>query len=146
MKANRTSKFIITITATILLICCTITTSICFYIVKSNTESRIYSDVLNIPHNKVGLLLGTAPITKSGVRNLYFDYRIDAAIDLFKAGKIDYILVSGDNHCTDYDEPSCMQDSLIIRGVPKNRIILDYAGFRTLDSVIRAKKYLDKIV
>ncbi|WP_288317118.1 ElyC/SanA/YdcF family protein [uncultured Muribaculum sp.] len=116
------------------------TASICFSIVKSNADNRLYSDVKQIPHNKVGLLLGTAPVTPWGVHNNYYDYRINAAIELFKAGKIDYILVSGDNHSTDYDEPSCMRDSLLVKGVPKDKIILDYAGFRTLDSVVRAKE------
>lgn len=123
-----------------LIIVCAGTSFICFSIVKNNAENRLYSDVMKIPHNKVGLLLGTAPVTPWGVHNNYYDYRINAATELFKAGKIDYILVSGDNHSTDYDEPSCMRDSLMIRGIPKDKIILDYAGFRTLDSIVRAKE------
>lgn len=113
---------------------------LCFEIVECNAEGKMFSNVNEIPHNKVGLVLGTAPKTPWGVRNNYFDYRIEAATDLFKSGKIDYILVSGDNHSTEYDEPSCMRDSLIKNGIPQNRIILDYAGFRTLDSVVRAKE------
>lgn len=93
-----------------------------------------------IPHRTVGLLLGTAPITPQGEHNYYFDYRIEAAARLFQAGKIDYILVSGDNHDRDYDEPTCMRDSLVAHGVPADRIVLDYAGFRTLDSIVRAKE------
>lgn len=112
----------------------------CFTIVENTAKTRLYSETSAIPHNKVGLLLGTAPITPWGTHNYYFDYRIDAASELFKAGKIDYILVSGDNHSTDYDEPSCMRDYLMVRGIPQDKIILDYAGFRTLDSVVRAKE------
>lgn len=123
-----------------LIIVCAGTSFICFSVVKNNAENRLYSDVKQIPHNKVGLLLGTAPVTPWGVHNNYYDYRINAATELFKAGKIDYILVSGDNHSTDYDEPTCMRDSLMVRGIPKDKIILDYAGFRTLDSVVRAKE------
>lgn len=123
-----------------LIIVCAGTSFICFSVVKNNAENRLYSDVKQIPHNKVGLLLGTAPVTPWGVHNNYYDYRINAATELFKAGKIDYILVSGDNHSTDYDEPSCMRDSLMVRGIPKDKIILDYAGFRTLDSIVRAKE------
>ncbi len=131
----------------IFIVICIAFVIICYSIVRRNAVSRLYSDVADIPHNRVGLLLGTAPTTTSGRHNLYFDYRIDAATSLFKSGKIDYILVSGDNHSTKYDEPSCMRDSLISRGVPQDKIILDYAGFRTLDSVVRAKEVFgqDKI-
>ncbi|WP_232434134.1 MULTISPECIES: ElyC/SanA/YdcF family protein [Parabacteroides] len=92
-----------------------------------------------IPHRKVGLLLGTAPVTPWGTKNLYFTYRIDAAVKLFHAKKVDYFIVSGDNHSTDYDEPTCMRDSLVACGVPDERIISDYVGFRTLDLEVRCK-------
>ena len=67
-------------------------------------------------------------------------YRIDACERLYKAGKVSKILVSGDNHSKDYDEPSCMKQALMERGIPESDIVLDYAGFRTLDSVVRCKK------
>ena len=139
MKLNRKIKIAVS-SVLMLIIVCAGTSFICFSVVKNNAENRLYSDVKQIPHNKVGLLLGTAPVTPWGVHNNYYDYRINAATELFKAGKIDYILVSGDNHSTDYDEPSCMRDSLIVRGIPRDKIILDYAGFRTLDSIVRAKE------
>lgn len=139
MKLNRKIKIAVS-SVLMLIIVCAGTSFICFSVVKNNAENRLYSDVKQIPHNKVGLLLGTAPVTPWGVHNNYYDYRINAATELFKAGKIDYILVSGDNHSTDYDEPTCMRDSLMVRGIPKDKIILDYAGFRTLDSVVRAKE------
>lgn len=136
---NKKCKIVIGFCA-VMPIVCMATVFICFYIVRSYAEDKLYSDVEQIPHNKVGLLLGTAPVTPWGVHNNYYDYRINAATELFTAGKIDYILVSGDNHSTDYDEPSCMRDSLMVKGVPQDKIILDYAGFRTLDSVVRAKE------
>ena len=71
--------------------------------------------------------------------NAYFYNRIKAATDLYKSGKIQYIIVSGDNSSKDYNEPEDMQFALIQQGVPQDRIILDHAGFRTLDSVVRAK-------
>jgi len=52
---------------------------------------------------------------------------------------VEYIIVSGDNHIKGYNEPEQMQLSLMKLGIPKERIILDFAGFRTLDSVVRAK-------
>lgn len=139
MKLNQ--KCIVILGAVLaLIIGCVTTAIICNLSVRNCAESRLYSDVTEIPYNKVGLLLGTAPITPWGTHNYYFDYRIDAATELFMAGKIDYILVSGDNHSTDYDEPGCIRDSLIVRGIPNDKIVLDYAGFRTLDSVVRANE------
>ncbi len=108
--------------------------------VENSAKERIYSDVESIPHNKVALLLGTNPISRAGGPNLYFKYRIQTAADLYHAGKADYIIASGDNHTKRYDEPTAMRDSLIAHGVPEDRIILDFAGFRTLDSIVRAKE------
>jgi SanA protein len=107
--------------------------------VTSSTKTQLYSDVQSIPHRRVGLLLGTAKTLRHGWKNLYYQYRIDAAVALYKAGKIDYILVSGDNGTKQYDETSTMQADLIAAGVPAEKIFMDYAGFRTLDSILRSK-------
>lgn len=104
------------------------------------TRNLVYYDVNSIPKNKVGLLLGTGKYAASGNINLFYKYRIDATIKLYKAGKIEYILVSGDNSRKDYDEPSDFKNDLIAKGIPEEKIFLDYAGFRTLDSVVRAKE------
>lgn len=112
---------------------------VCNVLVTGNASGKVFNRVEEIPHRKVGLLLGTAPVTPWGTKNLYFTYRIDAAAKLFHAKKVDFLIVSGDNHSTDYDEPTCMRDSLVACGVPNERIISDYAGFRTLDSVVRCK-------
>ena len=108
--------------------------------VDSKTDDLVYTDVQKIPHRKVGLLLGTSKLLDNGWVNLYFKYRIDAATALFKAGKIDYILISGDNGTKEYNEPEDMRQALIENGIPPGRIFLDYAGFRTFDSVFRADK------
>ncbi len=109
-------------------------------IVENSADGKTYDTVENIKKNKVGLLLGTAKYRSSGGINLYFQYRIDAAVELFKSNKIDYILVSGDNSTKYYNEPAAIKKALLKRGIPEDKIILDYAGFRTLDSVIRAKE------
>jgi SanA protein len=119
---------------------CVVVALVCDTIVRQNVNGRAYDDIDSLPHNKVGLLLGTSPLDRQGNKNLYFIYRIDAAEQLVKAGKIDYILISGDNSTEGYDEPTWMRDSLVARGVPEDRIVLDFAGFRTLDSVVRAKE------
>ena len=116
----------------------------CYYSVVYITSDRIYEDVNAIPYNDVGLLLGTGPQTRTGRVNSYFLHRIDAAEALYKASKIKYILISGDNSRKDYSEPDIMKDSLVARGIPADVIYLDYAGFRTLDSVIRANRIFDQ--
>jgi SanA protein len=108
--------------------------------VKYDTQNEIYSSTELIPHNKAGLLLGTSKYLINGQPNLFYLYRIDAAVELFNAGKIDFILISGDNSSHYYNEPGTIRNDLIKRGIPANKIFLDYAGFRTLDSVVRAKQ------
>lgn len=108
--------------------------------VEKASADRIYTTVDSLPHNKVALLLGTNPLNRVGRPNSYFTNRIQTAAELFRAGKVDYIIASGDNHTRQYDETTAMRDSLIAHGVPGDRIILDFAGFRTLDSVVRAKE------
>lgn len=108
--------------------------------VENAARGRIYSDRDSIPHNRVALLLGTNPLNRVGRPNTYFTNRINTAAELYHAGKVDYIIASGDNHIKLYDEPTVMRDSLVAHGVPEARIILDFAGFRTLDSVVRAKE------
>ncbi|WP_241748675.1 SanA/YdcF family protein [Aestuariibaculum suncheonense] len=109
------------------------------YWISNKAKPYLYNSVSNIPANKVGLLLGTGKFLTNGSINLYYKYRIDAAAKLFKAGKIDIILVSGDNSRKDYDEPTMFKQDLIASGIPEEKIHLDYAGFRTLDSVLRAR-------
>lgn len=110
------------------------------FTVDKRAKGKIYNSTKDIPYNKVGLLLGTSKILSNGRINLYYKYRIDAAVKLYKARKIDYILISGDNSSKDYDEPSTIKEDLIKKGIPSHRIYLDYAGFRTLDSVVRCKE------
>jgi SanA protein len=107
--------------------------------VAGSTSDKCYGNVQDIPENKVGLVLGTNKAARGG-KNLFFQYRIDAALALFKAGKIKHIIVSGDNHVEEYNEAEDMQQALIAAGVPDTCITLDYAGFRTLDSVVRCEK------
>lgn len=108
--------------------------------VDGASNDRIFVDIDSVPHNKVALLLGTNPLNRLGRPNTYFTNRIKTVAELFHAGKVDFIIASGDNHTRQYDEPTAMRDSLIAYGVPSERIILDFAGFRTLDSVVRAQE------
>lgn len=112
----------------------------CNVYVEVCSNGKTFNKVSEIPKNKVGLLLGTAKYLKNGRVNLFYLNRINAAVQLYKAGKIEYILVSGDNGSKYYDEPTTFKEDLIAKGVPEHKIFLDYAGFRTLDSVIRCKE------
>lgn len=110
----------------------------------SFAKDRVFTDLDKIPQNKVGVLLGTAKYLQSrslSGRNInpYYQYRINAAAELFHSGKIEYILVSGDNGHRSYNEPQTFKNDLVKMGIPAEKIFLDYAGFRTLDSMVRAK-------
>lgn len=118
-------------------------TVLCNYLVASTTNESLYSNISTLPYNQVGVLLGTSKYSRIGGFNDHYRLRLDAAYRLFKAGKIDYILISGDNSTRFYDEPSTIRRDLLKRGVPSNRIYRDYAGFRTLDSVLRAHHVFD---
>jgi len=111
-----------------------------FFIIKMFSKNEVYNDLNKIPKNRVGVVLGTSKKIKNGSVNLYFKYRIDAVVKLYKAHKIEFILVSGDNATKYYNEPRDFKKELIKRGIPSNKIFLDFAGFRTLDSVLRAYK------
>lgn len=114
------------------------------YTIAQTAKNKTFSSTDQIKKNKVGLLLGTSKFYKGGGLNLYFEYRIDAAVELYKNRKIDFILVSGDNSSIYYNEPIAFKKALVKRGIPEEVIYLDYAGFRTLDSVIRAKAIFEQ--
>jgi SanA protein len=118
--------------------------TICFvmfanYRINKSTEQKVFDCADSISFNKVGLLLGTSKFLKSGQANLYFQYRIDAAVELFNSGKIEYLVISGDNSRKEYNEPLDMKEELAKKGIPAENIHLDYAGFRTYDSVYRLR-------
>lgn len=108
--------------------------------VKKCAEGRMYRDAGEIPYRRVGIVLGTTPERKNGAPNLYYQTRMEAAAQLYAAGKISYVIVSGDNHKREYNEPECMRRSLVALGVPDSVIYSDYAGFRTFDSMVRCKE------
>ena len=108
--------------------------------ISAEAAPYVTSRVADLPKVRVGLVLGCSPKTRDGRSNLFFQRRIVAATELFRAGRVEYLLLSGDNSRPDYDEPTAMRQALIEAGVPAARLVLDHAGFRTLDSVVRAKR------
>lgn len=126
-----------TIGATVFLILFVILSNV---IIQQSTKDDIFQLTNKTPQKKVALLLGTSRYTARGNTNLFFKHRISAAANLYKQGKIKHIIVSGDNSLKSYNEPREMQKALVALGIPDSAITLDYAGFRTLDSVVRCKE------
>lgn len=104
------------------------------WLIVNASQHLTWNDIQTVPARNVGLVLGAKP------GNRYFTRRINTAAALYHAGKVKWLLVSGDNGKKEYDEPSAMQQALIAKGVPEAAIFCDYAGFSTLDSVVRARK------
>ncbi len=113
---------------------------LCNFAINSSAEGKTFSRIEQVPKNRVGLVLGTSKKLANGRPNLYYSYRIRATIALFKAEKIEFVLVSGDNGTQYYNEPTTIKKDLVAGGIPEEKIFLDYAGFRTLDSMVRAKE------
>jgi len=110
------------------------------YKIEKSTQSFVTDKIDKLPDTKVALVLGTSPNLKNGFQNYYFTYRIQAVTELYKSGKVSHFILSGDHGKKNYNEPEAMKLALVKNGIPANVIYLDYAGFRTLDSMIRAKE------
>jgi SanA protein len=110
-----------------------------YFAVWGIARGKLYDNIADVPVRECGVVLGTVPKTK-GRDNQFFKARVQAAAELYKQKKVQFLIVSGDNSRQGYDEPSEMKAVLIALGVPASKIYCDYAGFRTLDSVIRARK------
>jgi SanA protein len=103
------------------------------------SSGRVHEAVGDVESAPVGLVLGTGKYVGDRV-NLYYHYRVEAAAQLYHAGRVRGLIISGDNSRKDYNEPQEFKDDLVKKGVPAEHVTLDYAGFRTLDSIIRCKK------
>lgn len=123
-----------------LIIVLTTTVLLSSHHVKKAAEGYTYRDVDEIPYNATGLVLGTSKRARGGGVNEFFKNRMDATYELYKNGKISFVIVSGDNSIVEYNETRDMKNYLIGLGIPEDCIVEDFAGFSTLDSVIRAKE------
>ena len=110
----------------------------CELAVEFSAWGRSYSSLVDVPARDAALVLGTSKFVAHGRPNLHYRYRMDAAAELYKAGKVKRLIVSGNGVERNYNEPRMMRDDLVARGVPADRIVLDEAGLRTFDSVVRA--------
>ena len=126
----------------LLLICCAN-----WWVIKS-TEAKVITDIKLLNGQSVALVLGTSNKLRNGSANPYFENRIKAAAELFREHKVSHFILSGDNRSKYYNEPIEMKKALVLLGVPDSVITLDYAGLRTLDSIVRSKEIFgqDKIL
>ncbi len=115
---------------------------LCSWYVNSKAEPFLYNSIESIPYNDVAMVLGTSK-TDHNVSNDYFSYRIEAAVKLYKKGKVKYLMISGASRPSKgYDEIVDMKNALRKRGIPDQSILSDKNGHRTLDSIVRAKELL----
>lgn len=106
--------------------------------IVSSTADRVYTDINQLPDHRIALVLGTSHKVAGGGANPFFEKRMQTAAELYKKGKIDHFILSGDNSSKFYNEPVAMRKALMKLGVPDSAITLDFAGLRTLDSVVRS--------
>lgn len=117
---------------------------ICNAWVILSTQTQIYDSLDEVPYRNVALVLGTSRKLSNGKPNPFFSNRIETAYQLYRSGKVDHIIVSGDNRSRYYNEPAEMRKALLLKGVPSEDITLDFAGLRTLDSIIRCKEIFEQ--
>lgn len=109
-----------------------------------STEDNNYYNLQKMPSNDVGLVLGTSKAIIGGKENMFFKYRMEAAARLYKEGKVKFLILSGNHDSVFYNEPNDMKKALMSLGVPENVMTLDFAGFRTYDSIIRCKEVFNQ--
>jgi SanA protein len=112
----------------------------CFLWVERSARPLLFDELTFVPPCKTAIVLGTSQYLKDDSKNPYFTYRMDAAEKLFRSGKVRYLILSGDNRVNDYNEPKSMQQALMRRGLPDSCLVLDYAGLRTFDSMVRCRE------
>lgn len=109
------------------------------YYINNFSKNYISYDIASLPKVKYGLLLGTSKYFKKGEYNNFYAYRVDAAYELLKSGKIDKIIISGTHEDVTYSEPLTIKSDLIKKGIADSLIILDFFGDRTLLSISNFK-------
>ncbi|MBW6391735.1 MULTISPECIES: SanA/YdcF family protein [Halomonadaceae] len=107
--------------------------------VLAQTHDRIEHELPLCGPEQVGIVFGTSHWTRSGVRNPHFDARINAASRLMRLNRVEHLLLSGDNRTRQYNEPITMWRDLRAQYVRDEDMTLDYAGFSTFDTLVRAR-------
>ncbi|MFA5940706.1 MAG: ElyC/SanA/YdcF family protein [Sinimarinibacterium sp.] len=107
--------------------------------VINSTDAYVFRNWALLPDSEVGVVLGTSKYLESGKPSPEFRGRIAAAAELYRNGKVRHLIVSGANPDSTYNEPRKMYQELVLLGVPEKDITMDFAGFRTYDSIVRAE-------
>lgn len=113
---------------------------LCNLIVVDTSRGKVFFDIRSLPSTDVGLVLGTSKYVARGKENLFFKYRMEASALLYKEGKVKYLILSGNKEAETYDEPKAMKQALTKLGIPEDAMLLDTAGYRTYDSVVRCRE------
>lgn len=114
---------------------------VCNILVECNANGRTFTQVDDLPARHYGVLLGTTPMSRYGCTNEFFTHRINATVELFNAGKINMLIISGDSCSLDgCNESLVMRDSLVLRGIPSSAILLDGTGFSTVNSAFNVAR------
>ena len=113
------------------------------HLVRWKTAPYIYDELQDLPYRQVGVVLGTAKYYRTGVINQYYRYRIQGAINAYNSGKVNYLLLSGDNALQSYNEPMTMRKDLIAAPTNPQLSQIHSVSFRTLDSIVRTRKVFD---
>jgi SanA protein len=111
--------------------------------VASYSNNKIYQSVADVPNdNSIAIILGAKVWDDGSLSHALLD-RVTTGVELYKAGKVKKLLMSGDNPSADYDEPTAMKGEAVKQGVPETDIVLDFAGRRTYDTCYRAKEIFE---
>lgn len=108
-----------------------------FYL-QQNTSAYLYDEIDTVPAQNTVIVLG-ASVHSDGRLSPILKDRVDTALQLYRQKKVSQFLLSGDHKTDDYDEVNAMSNYLQARGVPKQKILLDHAGFDTYDSMYRSQ-------
>lgn len=112
----------------------------CFRHIEKFSTAFLSDKPEQLPACKTAIVLGTSRYLSSGIENLYFTYRINAAEQLYRSKKARVFILSGDNSKNNYNEPQDMKNALMARGIPDSCLVPDYAGLRTFDSMVRCRE------
>ena len=133
-------KRIITMVSILLLVCVILGLLVLIFprfVTAAYARGKVFS-ISNVPVRRVAIVFG-AGLWRNGSPTPVLAARVTAAANLYYSGKVEKLLMSGDNRFVDYNEPEAMRKLAVSLGVPNDAIVLDYAGRRTYDTCYRAK-------
>ena len=134
---KKTMKTIIRIAVRLSLIGIAVVTLIRIIFMLAASPQTFSKD--DVPVRRVAIVFG-AEVRRDGTPSVVLKDRVEAAVDLYRSGKVEKLLMSGDNRFADYNEPESMRQYALTLGMPDADIVLDYAGRRTYDTCYRAKE------